>query len=86
MIYTGGSTYLTSGFSIAGLMTARVCHDHFERVVVVEPEAWLATSEGWDPAQQPQKSKRTRIMQYQSIQGQFIWYIFYDDSHILIEK
>jgi hypothetical protein len=83
-IYDGFSVNLTSGSSIAGLVTARVCHDHFERVVIVEPEAWLATPEGWDPAQQPQKSKRTRILQYESIQGQFIRYIF---CHILtIEK
>ncbi|KAK0466727.1 uncharacterized protein EV420DRAFT_644298 [Desarmillaria tabescens] len=28
-------------FSIAGLTAARVCHDHFEDVVIIEPEAWL---------------------------------------------
>jgi hypothetical protein len=67
----------TSGFSIAGLVTARICHDHFERVIIVEPEAWLTTSEGWDSAQQPQKNRRTRIMQYESIQGQYISYCYY---------
>ncbi|KZV87020.1 hypothetical protein EXIGLDRAFT_724163 [Exidia glandulosa HHB12029] len=34
------ATAVICGGSLAGLMTARVCSDHFERVIVVEPEAW----------------------------------------------
>ncbi|KAI5119728.1 hypothetical protein M0805_008658 [Coniferiporia weirii] len=36
-------TAVVCGGSIAGLWTARVCADHFEDVVIIEPEAWLAT-------------------------------------------
>ena len=31
--------------SLAGLLTARVCTAHFERVIVVEPEAWALSEE-----------------------------------------
>ena len=55
--------------SIAGLATARVCHDHFERVVIVEPEAWLATEEGWKPDSDPTKRVRVRVLQYQALSG-----------------
>jgi hypothetical protein len=55
--------------SIAGLAVARVCHDHFECVIIVEPEAWLVTPEGQEPAQEPVKKNCTRIMQYQSLHG-----------------
>lgn len=32
--------------SMAGLWTARVCADHFEDVLIVEPEAWTTKEEG----------------------------------------
>ncbi|KZV82244.1 hypothetical protein EXIGLDRAFT_755064 [Exidia glandulosa HHB12029] len=38
-------TAVICGGSFAGLFTARVCADHFERVIVVEPEAWTFTDE-----------------------------------------
>lgn len=31
---------------MAGLWTARVCADHFENVLIVEPEAWTTKEEG----------------------------------------
>ncbi|KAF8806731.1 hypothetical protein BYT27DRAFT_6607012 [Phlegmacium glaucopus] len=57
------------GGSISGLITARVCHDHFERVLIVEPEAWLFTDDGMPTQAWTQKNKRTRVMQYRSGQG-----------------
>ncbi|KAF8236757.1 hypothetical protein L208DRAFT_1390284 [Tricholoma matsutake] len=57
------------GGSICGLAAARVCHDHFERVIIVEPEAWLAIPEGWDPKADSRKNNRSRIVQYHSIQA-----------------
>ncbi|KAL5489740.1 hypothetical protein ACEPAI_4572 [Sanghuangporus weigelae] len=39
-------TAVICGGSIAGLWTARICADHFEDVVIVEPEGWLSTSDG----------------------------------------
>ncbi|KAJ7631343.1 hypothetical protein DFH06DRAFT_1224287 [Mycena polygramma] len=45
-------TAVICGGSIAGIVTARICADHFQRVVVVDPEI-----------EDPEKPK-TRIMQY----------------------
>ncbi|KAI5117976.1 hypothetical protein M0805_004909 [Coniferiporia weirii] len=39
-------TAVVCGGSFAGLWTARILSDHFEDVLVVEPEAWLETPEG----------------------------------------
>ena len=39
-------TVVIAGGSVAGLATARMCTDHFENVIVVEPETWLHTEEG----------------------------------------
>ncbi|KAJ7031092.1 hypothetical protein C8F04DRAFT_879219, partial [Mycena alexandri] len=64
-------TVIVCGGSISGLLAARVCHNHFERVLIVEPEAWVASEEGrkikgWD-----QKLQRSRIAQYNSLHGVF---------------
>lgn len=53
-------------FSIAGLVAARVCHDHFEDVVIVEPETWLSSQDAKRTDAWNQENKRTRIMQYGS--------------------
>ncbi|KAH7924669.1 hypothetical protein BV22DRAFT_1090482 [Leucogyrophana mollusca] len=55
------------GGSIGGLLTARVCHDHFEKVVIVEPEAWLASEDGRNPQAWKQTHHRSRVMQYYSL-------------------
>ncbi|KAJ7712043.1 hypothetical protein B0H16DRAFT_1626511 [Mycena metata] len=60
-------TAVVCGGSVAGLLTARVCHNHFERVLIIEPEAWVASEEGrkikgWD-----QKLQRSRVAQYNSL-------------------
>ncbi|KAJ7472287.1 hypothetical protein B0H11DRAFT_1349448 [Mycena galericulata] len=60
-------TAVICGGSIAGLLAARVCHDHFERVLIVEAEGWVASDEGrkidgWD-----QKLHRSRVVQYTSL-------------------
>lgn len=55
--------------SIGGLLAARICHDHFERVIIVEPEGWLTTEHGRLVHPWTQKQNRKRVMQYKSIQG-----------------
>ncbi|KAJ6560732.1 hypothetical protein B0H10DRAFT_2118816 [Mycena sp. CBHHK59/15] len=60
-------TAVICGGSIAGLLTARVCHDHFERVLIVESEAWLASEEGRKIDGWNQKIQRSRIVQYTSL-------------------
>ena len=63
--------------SISGLWSALVASDHFEDVLIIDPEAWLATDEGRSNlydcdgllAQSSKKSVRTRVMQYQAIHG-----------------
>ncbi|KAK7453568.1 hypothetical protein VKT23_011845 [Stygiomarasmius scandens] len=61
------------GGSLAGLLTARICADHFEKVYIVEPEAWVFTSEeGVQVESWKQKNKRTRVMQYYSAHGNLL--------------
>ena len=71
--------------SIAGLLAAKVCAKHFERVIIVEPEAWLTTKEAMrvDAFRQTATRyvfliravrpslipNRSRVMQYKSLQG-----------------
>ncbi|KZV89556.1 hypothetical protein EXIGLDRAFT_751119 [Exidia glandulosa HHB12029] len=43
-----GNVAVVCGGSIAGLLTARVLSDHFDRVVVIEPEAWALSNEAAD--------------------------------------
>ncbi|KAK0188421.1 hypothetical protein F5146DRAFT_982989 [Armillaria mellea] len=59
-------TAVICGGSIAGLVAARVCHDHFEDVVIVEPETWLSSQDAKRTDAWNQENKRTRIMQYGS--------------------
>ncbi|KAF7310059.1 hypothetical protein MIND_00378900 [Mycena indigotica] len=61
-------TAVVCGGGIAGLLTARVCHAHFKRVLLVEAEAWLSTEDarrvdGWKHLRTP----RARLMQWNSL-------------------
>ncbi|KAJ7123948.1 hypothetical protein C8R43DRAFT_899299 [Mycena crocata] len=60
-------TAVICGGSIAGLLTARICHDHFERVVVVEAEAWVTSEEGRKVDGWNHKLVRSRVVQYASL-------------------
>lgn len=55
--------------SFAGLFAARVCHDHFDDVVIVEPEAWANDPEAKCQDAWNQAKPRSRVMQYKSLQG-----------------
>ena len=63
--------YLSLCYSIAGLWSARVAADHFEEVVIVEPESWLSdigktnqyNAEGI-PVLEEDSPPRTRVAQY----------------------
>ncbi|EGN96339.1 hypothetical protein SERLA73DRAFT_170728 [Serpula lacrymans var. lacrymans S7.3] len=63
-------TAVVCGGSIAGLLAARICHNHFERVVIVETEPWLADNEARATQAWTQKRYRTRVLQYRSLQAQ----------------
>ncbi|KAF9041972.1 hypothetical protein BDZ89DRAFT_1128660 [Hymenopellis radicata] len=52
-----------------GLFTAKICDLHFRRVVIVEPEAWLATDAGRGLHSWEQVHTRTRVAQYKSLHG-----------------
>ena len=62
---------------MAGLWAARVCSDHFEKVIIVEAEKWLETDEGVEPVcdengnmySREGKHERTRVMQAEAIHG-----------------
>lgn len=73
-------TAVIAGGSIAGLFAARICADHFEKVVVVEPEAWTFTEEARQPANFDTREvktasgiyntwnhKRSRVYQYSAV-------------------
>ncbi|KAK0501783.1 hypothetical protein EDD18DRAFT_1317898 [Armillaria luteobubalina] len=60
-------TAVICGGSIAGLVVARVCHDHFEDVIIIEPETWLSSQDAKRTDVWNQENKRTRIMQYHSL-------------------
>ncbi|KAF5371191.1 hypothetical protein D9758_004304 [Tetrapyrgos nigripes] len=60
------------GGSFAGLLTARVCADHFEKVYIIEPEAWLCTEDAVKVESWTQKNKRARVMQYYSTHGNLV--------------
>lgn len=63
-------TAVICGGSLAGLLAARVCHNYFKRVVIIEPEPWLATEEAIVTQAWTQRHDRSRIIQYHSVQAQ----------------
>lgn len=58
--------------SIAGLWTARALADHYEDVLIIEPEAWIGSEVGRSnaytadgiPIEENSTPQRTRVMQY----------------------
>ena len=62
---------LISYSSIGGLIAARVCHDHFDDVLIVEPEAWLNSQDAMRVDPWNQECKRSRIVQYNSLHRKF---------------
>ena len=69
--------------SIAGLWAARVCADHFENVIVVEPEEWTTTEEAGRGRYDENGERRagcsdhlrTRVYQYNSVHGTSFLYL-----------
>ncbi|KAK0466735.1 uncharacterized protein EV420DRAFT_1635777 [Desarmillaria tabescens] len=62
-------TAVICGGSLAGLFAARVCHDHFNEVVIVEPEVWADRPDAKRQDAWNQENTRSRIMQYESLHG-----------------
>ena len=66
--------------SISGLWAARICADHFEDVLIIDPEAWLATEEGrtsvydskGELIESGPRHERARVQQYKSLHGQIL--------------
>ncbi|KAK0466734.1 uncharacterized protein EV420DRAFT_1505023 [Desarmillaria tabescens] len=61
-------TAVICGGSVGGLLAARVCHDHFEDVVIVEPESWLNSEDARRTDSWNQENRRSRVMQNDSFQ------------------
>ncbi|KAM6501579.1 hypothetical protein JOM56_001556 [Amanita muscaria] len=68
-----GGTAVICGGSIAGLLTARVFHDHFERVIIIEAENWLSTECAWPDNTSELKNKRSRLVQWEALQALQAW-------------
>jgi hypothetical protein len=66
-------TAVICGGSIAGLLAARICHDHFDRVVIVEAEGWLSTPDAWPDDASELPRKRTRLLQWEAFQSFQAW-------------
>ncbi|KAF8492268.1 hypothetical protein JB92DRAFT_3147513 [Gautieria morchelliformis] len=65
-------TAVVCGGSVAGLLTARVCSDHFENVAMIEPEESVMTAEGLDDHGEKiaiAVHKRQRVPQYAVFHG-----------------
>ncbi|KAK0202365.1 hypothetical protein DFS33DRAFT_1434784 [Desarmillaria ectypa] len=60
-------TAVICGGSVGGLLAARVCHDHFDEVLIVESEAWMNSPDATRADPWNQESKRSRVMQYESL-------------------
>ncbi|KIY67786.1 hypothetical protein CYLTODRAFT_422234 [Cylindrobasidium torrendii FP15055 ss-10] len=61
-------TAVVCGGSIAGLLTARICRDHFTSVIIVEAEEWTSSPEARRKMPQTSNHTRSRISQYDSLQ------------------
>lgn len=67
-------------YSIAGLWAARVCLDHFDEVIIIEPEAWLATEQGitaiinQDGEYKGNRHDRSRVLQYNAGHGEQLFF------------
>ncbi|KAJ6530308.1 hypothetical protein B0H19DRAFT_1273959 [Mycena capillaripes] len=57
------STAVVCGGSIAGIVAARICADHFERVIIVDPEI--------EDLEKP----KTRIVQFNAIHGNLVLFL-----------
>ncbi|KAJ7066142.1 hypothetical protein C8F01DRAFT_1122312 [Mycena amicta] len=74
-------TAVICGGSVAGLLTARICHGHFRKVLIIEPDAWVATEEARTVSGWNQGHPRTRILQWNSLHGSQP-YLFSGMSHL----
>lgn len=71
--------HLPLSHSVAGLLSARVCADHFDEVLIIEPEAWLGSEEGRTPIydqdglyiQSRRTNTRARVEQYTAPHGTY---------------
>lgn len=68
-------TVVIAGASFAGLWTACVCSDHFEDVVVIEPDVWVCADEGTKTPVKVPDSRRAHVAQYNSLHGQSLFVI-----------
>lgn len=59
-------TVIICGGSIAGLLVAKVCSDHFENVVTVESEEWVTTPDAYTGSHRKElaNKKRSHVAQY----------------------
>lgn len=69
-------------YSFSGLYAARILSDHFQNVLVVEPESWVNTSEGYAPVfdmngdviENGQTHNRARVLQHGTTHGEYYAY------------
>ncbi len=65
-------------YSIAGLWTARVCADHFEDVLIVEPDELVESKQidhGNSASLDLRGPTRKRVVQYLSAHGKYLSFL-----------
>lgn len=61
-------TAIVCGGSISGLLSAKVCANHFSKVIIIEVEGWVVGEKGMnDYHREPDAPKRARVAQYTSL-------------------
>ncbi|KAF7322200.1 hypothetical protein MKEN_00744500 [Mycena kentingensis (nom. inval.)] len=56
-------------YSIAGMLAARICHAHFKKVLIIEPDKWTTSDEARTLKEWNHEPRRTRVLQYTSLHG-----------------
>ncbi|KAF7322192.1 hypothetical protein MKEN_00743700 [Mycena kentingensis (nom. inval.)] len=62
-------TAVVCGGSIAGMLAARICHAHFKKVLIIEPDKWTTSDEARTLKEWNHEPRRTRVLQYTSLHG-----------------
>ncbi|KIY64761.1 hypothetical protein CYLTODRAFT_424950 [Cylindrobasidium torrendii FP15055 ss-10] len=70
-------TAVVCGGSLSGLFTARICADHFDKVIVVETEDWLSQEDGVTSQRWQDAPARARVIQWKSAHA---WLVFLYDA------
>ncbi|KIJ34442.1 hypothetical protein M422DRAFT_263396 [Sphaerobolus stellatus SS14] len=79
-------TAVICGGSISGLLSAKICSDHFDDVIIIEPEEWLLSDQGLYPQPEKAMDKKTMINPRARIPQWFVAQAFHPTLAIVLSK